>query len=150
MGDPSFGAPANTTVVNSTVLGRISHGLAGGTRLTHSLVDGDCFVFDGPLGRIISNGYNIESPGDTCSFDQEGDQPNVTAERLNLGPLADNDGPTMTHKPGDGGLGTGSVAIDQIPEAACEVDTDQRGKPRPESGDTMCDVGSVEVQPEDP
>jgi hypothetical protein len=53
----------------------------------------------------------------------------------------------MTHKPGDGGLGEGSVAIDAIPGDACEVDTDQRGEPRPEAGGTMCDVGSLEVQP---
>jgi len=37
----------------------------------------------------------------------------------------------------------GSVAIDVIPEADCDVATDQRGEPR----DTMCDVGAFEVQP---
>jgi hypothetical protein len=52
----------------------------------------------------------------------------------------------MTHKPGDGGFGSGSVAIDWIPEADCGVSTDQRGQPRPETGGSMCDVGSVEVQ----
>jgi hypothetical protein len=29
----------------------------------------------------------------------------------------------------------------------CEVETDQRGEPRPETGGTLCDVGSFEVQP---
>jgi hypothetical protein len=62
----------------------------------------------------------------------------VTPEELNLGPLQDNGGPTMTHA-----LLPGSIAIDVIPEAACEVDTDQRGFPR----DSMCDVGAFEVQP---
>jgi hypothetical protein len=112
--------------------------------VSNSIVDGEC---DGSSGSITSSGYNIESPGDTCGFDQTGDQPGVSAEELNLGPLADNGGPTLTHKPGDGGLSEGSEAIDQIPEADCEADTDQRGEPRPETGGTMCDVGSVEVQP---
>ena len=97
----------------------------------------------------VSLGYNIESPGNTCGFDQADDQPNVTEEDLNLGPLANNGGPTMTHKPGDGGFDDGSsVAIDAIPGDACEVTEDQRSQPRPETGGTMCDVGSVEVQPE--
>ena len=45
------------------------------------------------------------------------------------------------------GFGDGSAAIDKIPAVDCEVDKDQRGQPRPETGGTMCDVGSVEVQP---
>ena len=87
-----------------------------------------------------SAGYNIESPGNTCRFDPETDQVEVTAEQLALEPLADNGGGTQTHA-----LGEGSVAIDVIPEDDCEVDTDQRGEPRP--GRTMCDVGAFEVQP---
>jgi hypothetical protein len=31
----------------------------------------------------------------------------------------------------------------------CEVTEDQRGEPRPETGGTLCDVGSFELQPED-
>jgi hypothetical protein len=105
--------------------------------VTNSVVDGDC---EGPP---TSNGYNIESPGDTCGFDQPTDQINVSAEDLKLGELADNGGPTMTHA-----LGEGSVAIDVIPAEDCvdadgaPLTTDQRGFPR----DSMCDVGSFEVQ----
>ena len=111
----------------------------------NSLVQGDCHVE--PPAEHISEGHNIESPGNTCGFDQEGDQVNVTEAQLNLGPLADNDGPTMTHKPGDGEFGEDSVAIDKIPEAVCEVTTDQRGEPRPAGAESKCDVGSGEVQP---
>jgi len=103
------------------------------------------FCDDEVLPTLQPNGYNIESPGDTCSFDQQGDQPSVTEMQLNLGELADNGGLTMTHKPGAGGFGEGSAAIDQIPEADCGVTTDQRGEPRP--GGAMCDVGSFEAQP---
>jgi hypothetical protein len=106
----------------------------GTARLTNSLIDGDC------VGDITSSGYNIESPGNTCGFDQEGDQPSVPDPML--GPLRNNGGPTMTHA-----LEPGSPAINRIPGDACEVDTDQRGEPRPETGGTMCDVGAFEVQP---
>jgi hypothetical protein len=92
-------------------------------------------------GLSNSLGYNIETSGDTCGFDQATDQGFVSAEDLKLGPLQDNGGPTMTHA-----LLPGSVAIDVIPDAMCEVDTDQRGEPRPETGGTMCDVGAFELE----
>jgi hypothetical protein len=128
-------------LINSTVSGDIA--FLGTLTSTSTLVDGACD--QGLRGVAASNGYNIESPGDTCGFDQTGDQSGVTAEQLNLGPLADNGGSTQTHA-----LLPGSVAIDQIPAADCEVDTDQRGEPRPETGGDACDVGSFERQPEDP
>jgi len=102
--------------------------------VTSSLVDGDC------NGATISNGYNLESPGDTCGFDEATDQPSVSADLLRLGELGENGGPTLTHA-----LLPGSRAIDWIPEPMCRVDEDQRGEPRP--GGSMCDVGSFEVQP---
>jgi len=92
------------------------------------LVNNDC----GGNGITASGGYNIESPGDTCGFDQATDQVNVSAEDLNLGRLQHNGGPTETHA-----LGESSVAIDVIPESACvdadgqPLTTDQRGEPRP-------------------
>ena len=102
----------------------------------------------GVLVRVATvfsrRGYNIESPGDTCGFDQGTDLVNITEGQLDLEPLADNDGSTMTHA-----LSIDSVALDRIPEVDCEVETDQRGQPRPETDGTMCDVGSFERQPED-
>jgi hypothetical protein len=100
------------------------------------LIDGGC-----KSGRtsISSTGYNIESPGDSCGFDQPTDQVNVSAEDLKLGPLQDNGGPTETHA-----LGEGSVAINLIPEAMCEVHEDQRGVERPQG--PACDVGAVEME----
>jgi len=102
--------------------------------VTQSLVNGDC------NGTITSNGYNLESPGDTCSFDRITDQPSVSVDLLRLAELSDNDGLTLTHR-----LLPGSRAIDWIPEFVCQVDEDQRGQPRP--GGSACDVGSFEVQP---
>ena len=110
--------------------------------MTSSLIRSGC------SGIVTTSSYNIESPGDTCGFDRISDLVNVSAEDLNLDPLADNGGSTETHA-----LLLGSVAIDVIPAADCvDADSeplteDQRGEPRPEAGGTMCDVGAFEVQP---
>jgi hypothetical protein len=128
------------TLANSTVARNIagygsgiSASSEGALTLINTLIDNDC------EGKApTSGGGNLESPGDTCGFDQPTDQVNVSAGALALGPLQGNGGPTETHA-----LGAGSVAIDQIPAVDCEVTEDQRGFPR----DSMCDVGAFEVQP---
>ncbi len=129
------------TLVNSTVSGNTDGAIyddAGDSILRNTLIDGDC----DDVGETVSLGYNIEIRGNTCGLDPDGtDLVNVPDPML--GPLQDNGGPTWTHA-----LLPGSPAINQIPEAACEVETDQRGKPRPETGGTMCDVGAFERQPE--
>ena len=128
------------TVTHSTVSGNIEFG-PGTLTMTNSVVDGDCTTHDDAV--VVSNGYNIESPGDTCGFDtNKGDQVNVSADDLNLGPLQDNGGPTMTHALQT--VPVVSAAIDQIPEADCGVTTDQRGVARPQ-GDS-CDVGAFELE----
>jgi hypothetical protein len=138
----SVSGESEVTVTNSTLRSRGVFPViavaadAPPATVTATIVDGEC------LGLIHSDGYNIESPGNTCGFDQTGDQVNVSADDLKLGPLQDNGGPTMTRA-----LGDGSVAIDVIPIEECEVETDQRGQPRPETDGTMCDVGAFEVQP---
>ncbi len=62
----------------------------------------DCSTYN----PLTSLGYNLES-GTSCGFGATGDIQNGNA---NLGPLADNGGPTLTHA-----LLSGSGAIDQIP-----------------------------------
>jgi hypothetical protein len=112
----------------------------GALTVTNSLLEGGCADFPQSAPDVTSNGYNIESPGDTCGFDPDGtDQVDVSAEALKLGGLADNGGPTMTHA-----LLPGSVAIDVIPADMCEVDKDQRGEPRPQG--SACDVGAFELE----
>jgi hypothetical protein len=129
---------ASLTLLNSTISGGVGQPSADGMlTATGSVIVGTCVD-----NIVISGGYNIESPGNTCGFDQTGDLVNITEGQLDIGPLEDNGGPTMTHA-----LGAGSVAIDHIPAVDCEVDEDQRGELRPETGGTMCDVGSFEVQP---
>ena len=136
--------PVTVTVTHSTVAGNEGGGIyyrgGGSPTVTGSLIVGDC-VLAGVTGSTVSTGYNIESPLDTCGFDQPTDAVNVSAEALALAPLAENGGPTEAHA-----LLPGSIAIDAIPEAMCEMDEDQRGEPRP--GGTICDAGAFEVQPE--
>jgi len=131
----------NTTSVGGSAIDNNNGGMV---TLRGSLIDGDCSQ---GTGTFTSIGHNVESPGDTCGFDQASDQAAVSNGALNLDPLADNGGPTQTHA-----LRAGSVAIDQIPVAACldaegaALTEDQRGEARPESGGSMCDVGAFEVQ----
>jgi hypothetical protein len=133
------------TLTNATIWGNTASErcasiciLNGATvTVTNSVFEGDC---ETSTGTLISAGHNIESPGDTCGFDQGTDQVSVSSGAVSLGPLADNGGPTETHA-----LLPGSVAIDAIPELMCEATEDQRGEPRP--GGTMCDVGAFELQP---
>jgi hypothetical protein len=107
--------------------------------VTGSVIDGTC----GSETVVTSVGHNIESPGNTCGFDtNKGDQVNVSADELNLGPLQDNGGPTMTHALQT--VPVVSAAIDQIPEADCGVTTDQRGVLRPQG--PACDVGAFELE----
>jgi hypothetical protein len=140
------------TLLSCTLSGDIESTASGSATLMNTLIDGEC-EGDDPT----SSGYDIESPGTTCGFNQTDDQSGVTAEELNLGELADNDGPTMTHALGL--LPTPSVAIDRIPEANCvdadgaPLTTDQRGEPRPVAilgPEPKCDVGSFERQSDDP
>lgn len=78
--------------------------------MSRSLVAGDCD------GAIVSNGYNLESPGNTCRFDEATDLPRVSADLLKLGELGENGGPTLTHA-----LLPGSRAIDRIPHILFNV-----------------------------
>ena len=65
--------------------------------IANSLIRGDCAQDEQSGATWTSIGYNIESPGDTCGFDQTGDQSGISAVLLDLQPLANNGGPTQTH-----------------------------------------------------
>ena len=92
----------------------------------------------------VSNGGNIESPGDTCSLTEPSDQTGVSKGKLNLLPLAENGGPTPTQLPGVGSFTTEAGVL-----GGCLLD-DQRGSSRPADydgvGGPQCDVGAVELQ----
>lgn len=110
----------------------VANAIAGGisdVRIDNSIVQGSCAPGTGILGS-----HDLESPGNTCALDALNSQVGVSAERLALGLLADNGGPTLTRTPA-----AGSVAIDA--GLGCEP-VDQRGFARNVGA---CDVGAVEV-----
>jgi CSLREA domain-containing protein len=87
----------------------------------------------------------VEAPGDAPLIAST-DGPNITGKDPQLGALADNGGPTETHRPADA-----SPVVDQG-SAPPRRGTDQRGErrtrdgaaPNPEGGDGT-DIGSVEI-----
>ncbi len=100
----------------------------------------ECLIIEGP--RLGSQGHNLiqDTTGCPIGGDSTG---NITGVDAQLGTLADNGGPTLTHA-----LLAGSPAIDAGDPAApgsggtaCEA-TDQRGVPRPQGA--ACDIGAFE------
>ena len=95
---------------------------------------GDCSI----AGTLNATGANFSTSGTCPGFTQ------VTPAQLNLGPLADNGGPTKTHA-----LLVGSVAIDAANDCTDlsknPVNTDQRGIGRPQGN--ACDAGAYEFVP---
>lgn len=86
---------------------------------------------------VASSSYSLEgpTPGDTsCGLDLPSAGPS-------LEPLADNGGLTETQA-----LPATSPAVDAVPVAKCPTKVDQRGKPRPDNGKVVCDVGAFELQ----
>ncbi len=131
------------SLTHTTVTGNSAGDFAGGIlnfggelTLANSIVansssGGDCV---GKAGSgVTDNGFNIVEDGSCISA------PTSMSGDPNLGPLADNGGPTLTHA-----LLPGSIAIDEIPSENCEVDSDQRGMPRPQGDE--CDIGSYELE----
>jgi hypothetical protein len=119
------GAGIDSTGGTVTAQSTIVSGNTGGANCRTSLAITSDHSLEGPAGQT------------SCGFDL------ASADPL-LQPLADNGGPTQTQA-----LSTGSPAIGAVPLASCRTTTDQRGLPRPEIGDSRCDVGAYEVQKAD-
>ncbi|HEY0173886.1 MAG TPA: cadherin-like domain-containing protein [Pyrinomonadaceae bacterium] len=124
-----------------------------GTTLRNTVVAGNGGV-DCPnlLGQFTSLGYNVVGEfgtivGNPVMAPGPGDQLDVSDVSVQLGPLANNGGPTPTHA-----LGVGSIAIDK--GHASSTTADQRGLTRPcdiaavanAAGGDGSDSGAVEVQ----
>jgi hypothetical protein len=137
------------TVVNCTITNNGAD-LGGGIYVSGAIVTlKNSIIASNVLGGncagptpIIAAGVNFSTDGTCAGFTQ------VTQQELNLGPLQDNGGPTLTHA-----LLAGSVAIDAVTDctdsAGNPVTTDQRGNHRPEDGNAddveSCDAGAFEA-----
>src|SRR5829696_6243796 len=142
-----FASDATINITNTTVTANHNQtGLLGGiaafgpVNLRSSIVAGntnDSIADTSPnLGGLINSlGYNVigslgTPPNNTIYPAHPTDQVGVTDAQLNLGPLANNGGPTPTHA-----LLPGSVAIDKGHSSGSTAD--QRGLTRP------CDLAAV-------
>lgn len=131
------GNRADNDVTGSGNGGGASIGAGGSLTLQRTILGGntdagaeapDCF------GGAASGGSNLVGNTTNCTYTVDPtDKVEVSPQ---LGPLADNGGPTMTHA-----LLTGSPAIDGV-TGTCET-ADQRGVPRPQG--TGCDIGAYEL-----
>ena len=130
------------TITNSTLSGN-SAGSGGGVNNRGTMTFKNSIVADSPSGSNCDNfgtftarGANLATDGTCPGFTQ------VTSAQLNLGPLANNGGPTQTHA-----LLFGSSAVDAAADctdvAGIPVATDQRGVSRPQG--SACDVGAFEA-----
>ncbi len=139
--DDELSVTASTIIGNSADLGgggiRNSDGIA---TISSSIVALNTTNGTGPncgfsgVGTT-SLGSNL-SDDSSCPFIATGDIENSTA--IDLGPLADNGGPTETMVP--------ALTSDAIDAADCSLSTptDQRGFSRPQG--SSCDIGAVEVR----
>jgi CSLREA domain-containing protein/uncharacterized repeat protein (TIGR02543 family) len=143
------------TLTNCTVSGNEAGDNGGGiyndedTDFKNTILANNTATTSGPDcggGDLDSYGYNLVEHISGCTINEvENVGTNITGQDPNLGPLANNGGPTETHA-----LLAGSPAIDAIPQAAGgdyngAPATDQRGVPRPQ-GDN-CDIGAFEAGP---
>ena len=130
------------TMINSTLTGN-SSGAAGGALMTFSAATvQNSILANSPSGNDCTGSVsNIEDN----SIDTDGSCGNAiqkTSAEVNLGPLQNNGGPTLTHA-----LLSGSVAIDAGDNTICANNPinhiDQRGVVRPQG--TTCDTGAFEA-----
>jgi len=133
----------NATVRNSTFVDNTSPvGSAifvGGTvTLANSIIAGAAPSHCAGGTPVTSGDFNIDTNG-TCALTGANDRSGIDPQ---LGPLADNGGPTLTHLPA-----ATSPAIDAANPSGCPA-TDQRGQARPTDGNgdaaAVCDIGAVE------
>ena len=123
------------TVTNSTFSGNGATNSGGGIRNIGTLNYTNTIIADSTSGgdcvnssTIGTNTNNLVEDG-SCSASLSGDP--------NLGPLADNGGPTRTMA-----IAPSSLAYNAGDNASCAA-TDQRGIPRPQGGG--CDIGAFEL-----
>jgi predicted outer membrane repeat protein len=158
IGGAIYNVEATLTITNSTfsgnsALGGAIHNLIGSSSFKNSIlaasgIGGNCSNSAG--STITDAGYNI-SDDTTCGFAKTGSANNGDGVNPLLSPagLADNGGPTETIA-----LQDGSPAINAVPIADCAdqasapkpITSDQRGFPRPDAGEQVCDIGAYELQ----
>ena len=133
-------ANSNINITHSTIINNTGPGAQlNQDNIQNSVIAGntglDCVFQETGINNLNS----LDTDG-SCGVDAVD---HITVADHLLGPLANNDGLTMTHLPLDG-----SPVIDMGDDALC-AEFDQRGRIRPQDGDSdgtrVCDIGAVEV-----
>ena len=159
---------ATTTVVDSTVSGNTSLVGGGGIFNSNTILGGATTTLAGTIvatqasggncaGSIADAGYNLSS-GTSCAFGTAHPAPpgsEDSVSTLDLGPLADNGGPTQTMalgstsaasaaitSPATVTVGTSSVELCSGSYSGASLAADQRGVARPSVG---CSAGAYQV-----
>ncbi len=159
---------ATTTVVDSTVSGNTSLVGGGGIFNSNTILGGATTTLAGTIvatqasggncaGSIADAGYNLSS-GTSCAFGTAHPAPpgsEDSVSTLDLGPLADNGGPTQTMALGSASaasaaitspatvtVGTSSVELCSGSYSGASLAADQRGVARPSVG---CSAGAYQV-----
>jgi CSLREA domain-containing protein len=129
---------ATTTLINLTLTNNSAgNNNGGGLRNDGALTLTNVLIANHPVGgncegTFTSLGHNLSSDATCAALTAPGDQNSVNPQ---LGPLANNGGPTLTHA-----IPVTSPAINAGSNASCPA-TDQRGVPR----DARCDIGAFEL-----
>ncbi len=140
----SFVTERNATLIQTTVAYNIA---TDGTDDVHR---GDFATLTLSNSLIVQAGTGEESCNATADVhdnslatDDSCTGAATVLSEIALDPLADNGGHTFTHA-----LGAASAARDAAGDcyATFEIDTDQRGQPRPGVGSDECDIGAFEYQ----
>jgi hypothetical protein len=160
--DSDGGGISNTgtlTVANSTISGNSAaragssgggiNSAGGSVGIKSTIVAGNTAPAGADCNFLLTSlGFNLEG-GTSCGFTAEGDQQNVAVAAVLVTDaggaplLAANGGPTETIALLDA---ADNPAVDAIPLADCDVDTDQRGLSRPQPADGNCDIGAFELE----
>ncbi|WP_051911359.1 PxKF domain-containing protein [Methylomicrobium agile] len=142
------------TVIHSTLSFNLGGPYVGGIRnfsgtlnLANTIVANNDRVDCENAGTLNISGVSLIGDG---SCDASSDPAHFIIGSPDLGPLADNGGPTQTHA-----LSAGSLAIDQADNTICAAapvnNLDQRNQFRPVDGDgdgtAVCDIGAYEFVP---
>ncbi|MBV8734715.1 MAG: hypothetical protein JO120_08050, partial [Solirubrobacterales bacterium] len=137
-----------STITNSTLAGNFGdrgaaiYNAAGTVSIAATIIS-DAGAENCSGGGLSDRGYNLEDDaGASCGF--SAGRHDIVGQDPRLGGLAENGGPTPTMA-----VPFASPAVDEIPTSSglCPA-TDQRGQPRPDRGESVCDIGAYENQSE--
>ena len=132
---------SDVLLVHTTVANNTSGSGADGVHVSQSQLSlNNSLIFQQEAGQTACS-TQATSHSNTLATDNSCTGASTDLTDIALQPLADNGGPTLTHA-----LGADSVAINAAGDCVTDfnIDSDQRGIPRPGPGSSACDIGAFE------